>query len=59
MSDFKIEVDYSEWSALVRRAGWLDGLIQAHEIAGRSDARAHDEVMWALAKEGADARVEG
>ena len=56
MSDFKIEVDYSEWVALVRKAAWLDGLIQAHEIAGKSNPRAHDEVLWSLAKRGDDER---
>ena len=54
MSDFKVELPFEEWSALVKKAGFLRGLIEAHEVLTGDDARPQDEVMWRLAKEGDD-----
>ena len=59
MSDFKVELPFQEWSALVKKAGFLRGLIEAHEVLTGDDVRPQDEVMWRLAKEGDDeVRVE-
>ena len=47
----KVELQLDEWTSLVRKAAYLQGLILAHEVGTCGSTRPIDEVLYRLAKE--------